>query len=67
MGPPHGLQRRGWRRETLKLGEEVTVSGSLAKNGSKRLNASKVTLTSTGGRPGETLDAASSGSANPVD
>src|SRR6187200_2981395 len=60
MGPPHGLQRRGWRRNTLKIGEEVTVSGSLAKNGAKRINASKVTLTKTGGRPGETLDAASS-------
>ena len=35
MGPPHGLQRRGWRRETLKIGEEVTVAGSLAKNGSQ--------------------------------
>ena len=60
MGPPHGLQRRGWRRESLKIGDEVTVTGSLAKNGSKRLNARSVTLTSTGGRPGETLDAASS-------
>jgi len=60
MGPPHGLQRRGWRRETLKLGDSVTVAGSMAKNGAKRMNASKVTLTSTGGRPGETLDAASS-------
>ena len=60
MGPPHGLQRRGWRRDTLKIGEEVTVSGSLAKNGSKRMNARSVTLTSTGGRPGETLDAQSS-------
>ena len=60
MGPPHGLQRRGWRRDTLKIGEEVTVEGSLAKNGSKRLNARQVTLTATGGRPGETLDAASS-------
>ena len=66
MGPPHGLQRRGWRRETLKLGDEVTVAGSMAKNGAKRMNASKVTLTSTGGRPGETLDAASSGN-GPVD
>jgi len=63
MGPPHGLQRRGWRRESLKVGEEVTVKGSLAKNGSKRLNASSVILTATGGRPGETLDAASSGAA----
>jgi hypothetical protein len=60
MGPPHGLQRRGWRRDTLKIGEEVTVSGSLAKNGSKRLNARTVTMTSTGARPGETLDAVSS-------
>jgi hypothetical protein len=64
MGPPHGLQRRGWRRDTLKIGEEVTIAGSLAKDGSKRLNARQVTLTSTGGRPGETLDAASSGSPN---
>jgi hypothetical protein len=60
MGPPHLLQRRGWRRDTLKIGEEVTVSGSLAKNGSKRLNARQVVMTATGVRPGETLDAASS-------
>ena len=64
MGPPHGLQRRGWRQNTLKIGDSVTVAGSLAKNGAKRMNASKVTLTATGARPGETLDAASSGSAN---
>ena len=67
MGPPHGLQRRGWRQNTLKVGEEVTVSGSLAKNGAKRINASKVTLTATGARPGEVLDAASSGSTEKVD
>jgi len=60
MGPPHGLQRSGWRRETLKIGEEITVAGSMAKNGAKRMNASKVTLSSTGGRPGQTLDANSS-------
>ena len=60
MGAPHQLQRRGWRRESLKIGEEVTVKGSLARNGSKRMNASSVILTSTGGRPGETLDAVSS-------
>src|SRR5436305_13858427 len=59
MGPPHGLQRRGWRQNTMKIGDEVTVAGSLAKNGSKRMNASKVTMTATGARPGETLDAAS--------
>jgi len=64
MGPPHGLQRRGWRRNTMKIGDSVTVAGSMAKSGVKRMNASKVTMTATGARPGETLDAASSGSAN---
>jgi Family of unknown function (DUF6152) len=62
MGPPHGLQRQGWRRDTLKIGEEVTIVGSRARDDSNRMNARQVTLTSTGGRPGETLDAASSGS-----
>ena len=61
MGPPHGLQRQGWRRDTLKIGEEVTIVGSRARDGSNHMNARQVTLTSTGGRPGETLDAASSG------
>jgi Family of unknown function (DUF6152) len=64
MGPPHGLQRRGWRRDTLKIGEEVTVAGSRAKNGSNRMNARQVMMTSTGARPGETLDAASSQGGN---
>ena len=60
MGPPHNLQRRGWRRTTLAIGEEVTVNGFLARNGSPRVNARNVTLTSTGGEPGQTLDADSS-------
>jgi hypothetical protein len=64
MGPPHGLQRRGWRRESLKVGDVVTVKGSMAKNGSNRMNASSVQLAGTGLRPGETLDAASSQGGN---
>jgi primosomal replication protein N len=60
MGPPHGLQRSGWRRETLKIGEQVTVNGFVARNGSNRLSARSVTLTATGGRPGQTLDGNSS-------
>jgi hypothetical protein len=60
MGPPHGLQRSGWRRETLKIGEQVTVDGYLARNGANRVNARTVTLTATGARPGQTLDANSS-------
>ena len=65
MGPPHGLQRSGWRRDTLKIGDEVSLEGSLARNGSKRVNARNVTLTATGGRPGETLDANSSEGVTP--
>lgn len=61
LGPPHGLQGQGWRRETLKIGDQILVNGSLAKNGTNRLNASTITLAGTGGRPGQTLDAASSG------
>jgi len=60
MGPPHLLQRQGWRRESLQIGTEISLTGSLARDGSKRLNARNVTLTATGGRPGQTLDAASS-------
>jgi hypothetical protein len=61
FGPPHGLQRSGWRRDTVKIGEKVTVTNaSLAKNGTKRVNAQTITLATTGARPGQTLDAASS-------
>ena len=52
MGPPHGLQSRGWTRTTMKLGDEIEVTGSLAKNGSKRVNARNVTMVSTGQRLG---------------
>lgn len=60
MGPPHGLQNSGWRRETLKIGDKITVDGYLAKNGTSRVNARSITLATTGGRPGQTLDANSS-------
>lgn len=60
LGPPHGLQRTGWRRDTLQIGTEISVDGFLARNGSNRVNARTVTVTATGGRPGVTLDADSS-------
>jgi hypothetical protein len=31
-GSPNSLFRQGWRKESLKLGEVVTVSGQAAKN-----------------------------------
>lgn len=52
MGPPHGLQSRGWTRTTMKIGDEVIVNGTLAKNGSKRANARNVTMAITGQRLG---------------
>src|SRR3954453_15976558 len=44
MGPPNGLQRAGWTRNTMKIGDEVVVEGSLAKHGSKQSNARPVTM-----------------------
>jgi hypothetical protein len=60
LGPPHGLQRNGWRRDTLQIGTQISVDGFLARHGSNRVNARTVTVTETGGRPGQTLDADSS-------
>jgi hypothetical protein len=55
MGPPHGLQSRGWTRTTMKLGDEIEVNGSMAKNGSKRVNARNVVMVSTGQNLGRGL------------
>src|SRR3984885_3808463 len=52
MGPPNGLQRAGWTRNTMKVGDEVVVDGSLAKDGSKQANARSVTMASTGKKLG---------------
>jgi hypothetical protein len=52
MGPPHGLQGRGWTRTTMQIGHEVIVNGTLAKNGSKRVNARDVTMAATGQKLG---------------
>lgn len=56
MGAPHQLQQRGWLRDTMKVGDVVTVAGSLARDGSNRANARQVTTAD-----GKTLGAASSG------
>jgi hypothetical protein len=35
MGPPYALVRGGWKRDTIKIGDKVTVNGAaLAKDGS---------------------------------
>ena len=38
------LTRRGWTKTSLPIGQSVTVSGSLAKDGSNLLHANSVTL-----------------------
>ena len=50
MGSPNGLMRQGWTRNTLHVGDEVTVEGSQAKDGANVGNARAVTLAATGKR-----------------
>jgi hypothetical protein len=52
MGGPNGLQREGWSRNTIKIGEELIVEGFLARNGSKNVNSKNVTIASTGQKLG---------------
>jgi hypothetical protein len=55
MGSPNGLMRRGWTRNSLQIGDEVSVVGSRAKDGSLKGNVRSVVLSS-----GERLFAGSS-------
>ena len=44
MGSPLQLRRQGWTRDSLKVGDQVTVEGYPAKDGAKMASAKKVTL-----------------------
>jgi hypothetical protein len=59
MGSPNGLMRNGWTRNSMKIGDVVTVEGSLAKDGSPTGNARSVMLN------GKRLFAASSQGTTP--
>ena len=50
MGSPNGLMRAGWTRNTLKVGDIVTVEGTRAKLKPHIGNARVVTLAATGKR-----------------
>jgi len=50
MASPNGLMRQGWTRNTLKIGDSVTVEGSQAKDGTNVGNARVVILEATGQR-----------------
>jgi hypothetical protein len=44
LASPNVLVRNGWSRNSLKVGDAVTVSGSMAKDGANLANARTVVL-----------------------
>jgi hypothetical protein len=52
MGAPAVIQRNGWTRNSMKIGDIVTVTGTKAKNGKPLANARSVVLTKTGQKLG---------------
>ena len=48
-GPPNALYRQGWRKDTLHVGDVVTVSGIRAKS-STSMNVGQATITMSDGR-----------------
>jgi hypothetical protein len=48
-GPPNSLYRRGWRMDSLKVGEKVTVTGLRAKN-EESLHIGQATITTADGK-----------------
>ena len=44
MGPPYALARGGWKRDTVKIGDKVTVDGAaLAKDGTHAAGSMQTT------------------------
>ena len=48
MGGPNALLRLGWKRDSLKADDLITVEGSLARDGSKLANARTILMVETG-------------------
>jgi hypothetical protein len=48
LGGPNSLMRLGWKRDSLKAGDLVTVEGSLARDGSPLANAQSIVMAATG-------------------
>src|SRR6478609_3388623 len=44
LGSPNVLMRRGWTRDSLKIGDQVTVEGARARDNSYKGNASSVVM-----------------------
>jgi hypothetical protein len=52
MGAPAVIQRNGWTRNSMKIGDMVIVEGTRAKTGAPHANARSVTMQSTGKKLG---------------
>ena len=50
MGGPNALLRLGWKRDSLKPDDLITVEGSLARDGSPLANAKSIVMVATGKR-----------------
>lgn len=50
MGGPNALLRLGWKRDSLKSDDVITVEGSLARDGSNLANATSIVMEATGRR-----------------
>jgi hypothetical protein len=48
LGGPNALLRLGWKRDSLKPADHITVEGSLARDGSPLVNATSIIMTATG-------------------
>jgi hypothetical protein len=46
MGSPGGLVSRGWKKTDLKVGDQITIDGFAAKDGTNLANARIVTMPS---------------------
>ena len=44
IGSPNGLTRSGWSRNTVKVGDVISVSGYRARDGTNRANVASITL-----------------------
>jgi len=42
------MERNGWNRNSVQVGDIIEVEGSLARDGSNLVNATSVTLAETG-------------------
>ena len=62
LGPPNSLLKRGWTKQSIPAGLQVTVVGYLSKDGAKRANGRDITLPD-----GKNLFAGSSGNGAPYE